>query len=70
MYTTKRAVIKAFWEANPTLSKKRYRYSWSQLDKTAELVYPIDTRCAFVDYVDGLQKANLITEKMAESITL
>lgn len=63
--------IKAlFWETFPDLSRRRYRYSWNPSDKTAELVYPIDTRCAFVDFVDALHRAGQITDKQANSITL
>lgn len=63
--------IKAlFWETFPDLPRRRYRYSWNPNDKTAELVYPIDTRCAFVDFVDALHRAGQITDKQADSITL
>ena len=63
--------IKAlFWETFPELPRRRYRYSWNPSDKTAELVYPIDTRCAFVDFVDALHRAGQITDKQADSITL
>ncbi len=63
--------IKAlFWETFPNLPRRRYRYSWNPSDKTAELVYPIDTRCAFVDFVDALHRAGQITDKQADSITL
>ena len=58
--------IKAlFWETFPDLPRRRYRYSWNRTDKTAELVYPIDTRCAFVDFVDALHRAGQITDKQA-----
>lgn len=63
--------IKAlFWETFPDLPRRRYRYSWNPSDKTAELVYPIDTRCAFVDFVDALHRAGQITDKQANSITI
>ena len=63
--------IKAlFWETFPNLPRRRYRYSWNSSDKTAELVYPVDTRCAFVDFVDALHRAGQITDKQADSITL
>ena len=63
--------IKAlFWETFPDLPRRRYRYSWNPSDKTAELVYPIDTRCAFVDFIDALHRAGQITDKQADSITL
>ncbi len=31
---------------------------------------PADLRMAFVDYVDGLQKSGIITEKLAANVTL
>ena len=31
---------------------------------------PADIRMAFVDYIDGLQKSGIITEKLASTITL
>lgn len=59
-----------FWQTHPDLPRRRYRYSWNQSDKSAELVYPIDTRCAFVDFIDALHRAGEITEKTADRITL
>jgi len=59
-----------FWKTHPNLPRRRYRYSWNQSDKTAELVYPIDTRCAFVDFIDALHRAGQITDRTAERITL
>lgn len=70
MLTTQKQIRAAFWEAHPTLPKRRYRYSWSQNDKNAELVYPVDTRCAFVDFVDYLQSDGQITETLANRATL
>lgn len=70
MFTTQKQIIAAFWELHPGLPRRRYRYSWNGKDKTAELVYPIDTRCAFVDYVDALHRDGMISDTMAERITL
>ena len=70
MYTTQKQIRELFWEMNPDLSKKRHRYSWNQNDKSAELVYSIDTRCAFVDFVDYLQSTGQITEALANRVTL
>ena len=60
----------AFWEAFPDLPRRRYRYSPTRSDKTAELVYPIDTRCAFVDFLDQLQRDGTISEALANRATL
>lgn len=68
--TNQKQIRAAFWEAFPDLPRRRYRYSWNPRDKTAELVYPIDTRCAFVDYLDQLQRDGVISESLANRATL
>ena len=68
--TNQKQIRAAFWEAFPDLPRRRYRYSWNPRDKTAELVYPIDTRCAFVDYLDQLQRNGIISESLANRATL
>jgi hypothetical protein len=70
MLTNQAQIRAAFWEAFPELPRRRYRYSWNRNDKTAELVYPIDTRCAFVDFVDSLQRNGQISEALADRATL
>jgi hypothetical protein len=68
--TNQKQIRAAFWAAHPDLPRRRYRYSWSRSDKTAELVYPVDTRCAFVDFVDQLQQSGQISENLASRATL
>lgn len=68
--TNQKQIRAAFWEAFPDLPRRRYRYSWNPRDKTAELVYPIDTRCAFVDYLDQLQRDGVISESLANRAKL
>lgn len=70
MYTSQKQIRAAFWLAFPDLPRRRYRYSPNRSDKTAELVYPIDTRCAFVDFVDHLARDGQITEALADRATL
>ena len=70
MYTNQKQLRAAFFEAFPNLPRRRYRYSWRKNDKTAELVYPVDTRCAFVDWIDALQREGLISEALANRATL
>ncbi len=70
MYTNQKQIRAAFFEAFPDLPRRRYRYSWRSNDKTAELVYPIDTRCAFVDFLDSLHRAGLISDALAQRATL
>lgn len=69
-YTTQKQVRAAFWESYPDLPRRRYRYSPNRSDKTAPLVYPIDTRCAFVDFVDFLEKSGDIGPDLADRVTL
>ncbi len=59
-----------FWETHPGLPRRRHRYGWSKSDRTAELVHHVDTRCAFVDFIDALHRAGQITDRTAERITL
>ncbi len=70
MYTNQKQIRVAFFEAFPDLPRRRYRYSWRRNDKTAELVYPVDTRCAFVDFVDSLHRDGLISDALAQRATL
>ena len=68
--TNQKQIRTAFWQAFPDLPRRRYRYSWRHNDKTAELVYPTETRCAFVDYLDYLSRSGQITEALANRATL
>lgn len=53
----------AFWDNFPQF-KSQYRKTYKQNQ------YNTDIRCAFVDFVDYLQKDNQITEKLANRVTL
>ena len=68
--TNQKQIRAAFWEAFPDLPRRRYRYSPNRSDKTAPLVFPIDTRCAFVDYLAQLQRDGIISESLANRATL
>lgn len=70
MYTNQKQVREAFWQAFPDLPRRRYRYSLSRSDKSAKLVYPVDTRCAFVDFIDYLKRDGMISDALADRITL
>jgi hypothetical protein len=70
MMTSQAQIRAAFWQAFPDLPRRRYRYSWNPRDKSAELVYPIDTRCAFVDFLDSLERNGQISEALANRATL
>jgi len=70
MYTNQKQIRAAFWESFPDLPRRRYRYNPNRSDKTAQLVYPIDTRCAFVDFIDQLQREGTISDALADRATL
>lgn len=70
MMTNQTQIRAAFWQAFPEVPRRRYRYSPNRSDKTAELVYPIDTRCAFVDFLDSLHRSGQISEALANRATL
>jgi len=62
---TAREVRAAFWKAHPECRRKRIR------DHAGTgLMYPADTRCAFVDFVDHLARAGEISESVAARVTL
>lgn len=65
MYTTQVQVRKAFWEAHPNLSRKKIPHYNGK-----EKMYTTDTRCAFVDFVDHLEKSGMINESLAHRVTL
>ena len=67
---TQKEIRVLFWALHPNLPKRRHRYSWNKNDKTAELVYAVDARCAFVDFVDQLQRNGEISESLADRVTL
>jgi len=69
-FTNQKQLRAAFWEAHPGLPRRRYRYAWTQADKTAELVYPTDTRVAFVDWLDAMHHDGRISESLANRATL
>ncbi len=70
MITNQKQLRALFWATFPDLPRRRYRYSPNRSDKTAPLVFPIDTRVTWCDWIDGLQKDNEITEALANRATL
>jgi peptidoglycan/xylan/chitin deacetylase (PgdA/CDA1 family) len=67
-YTTQAQVRAAFWrdhEGIPGISKRKIR------DYRGDgKMYNTDTRCAFCDYCDYLQKDGQISEALARRVTL
>ena len=63
--TTLRQLRKEFWETFPNLPRQKIT-DYSGNGK----MYQTDTRCAFVDWLDGLSKAGDVTQEFAERATL
>jgi len=68
--TNQKQIRAAFGAAHPTLIRRRHRYAWSASDKTAELVHHVDARCAFADYIDQLARDGIISNELAQRVTL
>jgi hypothetical protein len=68
--TTQKEIRAAFWAAHPTLTRRRHRYAWSASDKTAELVYHVDARVSFDNYIDQLARDGIISNALAQRVTL
>ena len=65
MYTTQKQIRAAFWQAFPDLPRRKIPdYSGKST------MYPTDTRCIFVDFVDHLHRSGQITEALANRATL
>lgn len=64
--TNQRDLRREFWATFPELSRKRSRIFTGPMQNA----YCADTRMAFVDWLDGLQKGGQISGKLAERATL
>jgi hypothetical protein len=58
MYTTQKQIRSAFYAEHPTAKRKPQNQQ------------PTDTRCAFVDWLDSLHRAGLISDSLANRATL
>ena len=65
MMTTQKQVRALFWGIFPDLPRRRI-VDYAGTGK----MYPTDTRCAFVDFVDRLARDGEISESLAERVTL
>ena len=65
MITTQRELRRLFFSTFPDVPRKKIRnYAGDGL------MYPTDTCCAWVDWIDGLQRDGIISEQLAERATL
>jgi hypothetical protein len=64
-YTTQKALRAAFWDRFPSLTRRRIK------DYTGTgLMHCTDTRCAWVDWIDYLEKDRQISTELAQRATL
>lgn len=67
MLSNQKQIREQFWAAHPELeetARKRGTFSKGQNSQNC------DTRCAFVDFVDSMQKSGQISEKLANRAVL
>lgn len=62
-YTNQRDLRAAFWDTFPNLSRRK-------IGPPEHRSYTTDTRCAFVDFVDGLHRDGQISDALAQRTTL
>jgi hypothetical protein len=68
--TNQKQIRAAFWEAHPTANRKKYpARDWTREDKSRR-DYCTNTRCAFVDFVDHLNRSQIISDQLASRATL
>lgn len=63
--TNQRQLRREFWETFPNVPKRRIT-NYSGNGK----MWPTDTRCAFVDWLDALSKSGDVSPELAERATL
>ena len=65
MMTSQKQIRAAFWATFPNLPRRKIK----DYAGTGRM-YHVDTRCAFVDFVDYLQTSGQISEDLAYRVTL
>lgn len=68
-YTTQTEVRAAFWRDNPQ-AQRSYINGPRRPVVAPQNYQPVDTRCAFVDFVDALQRDGQISAVLAGRVTL
>ncbi len=64
-YTTQKQVRAAFWRDHPQAMRRKIpNYSGNGT------MHVTDTRCMFTDYIDHLSKEGLISQELAQRVTL
>lgn len=75
MMTTQREIRACFWAEHPQLSRKvarpgSQRGSGRLYRRPTQNDYPADTRMAFCDFIEFLQRDGEISEELAGRVTL
>lgn len=65
MITTQKELRREFWAQHPHLPRRKIR-NYAGTDT----MYPTDTRCAWVDWIDYMQKDGQISDALADRATL
>jgi hypothetical protein len=65
MITTLKELRAEFWRQHPELSRRRIR---NYAD--TGLMFPTDTRVAFVDWIDGMERSGQVSTALAQRATL
>jgi hypothetical protein len=63
--TTLKQLRKKFWETFPNVPRTKITHYSGQ-----GKMWPTDTRCAFVDWIDALSRNGEISQEFAERATL
>lgn len=66
-YTSQRAIRAAFWESHP--EHEAYALKW-EIKTAPHNRHNTETRTAFCDFVDSLQRSGQISENLAFRVTL
>ena len=69
MLTTQEQVRRQFWLNHPDLPR-RFINGRTKPQIAPQNYQRTDTRCAFVNYIDHLQRSGIITEALAQRVTL
>ena len=67
---TEAQVRAAFWQSHPSIQRRHTVASNGRIIRAPQNQQPVDTRVAFVDYVDSLERNGVITEALASRVTL
>lgn len=72
MYTTQKQVREAFWQAWRDGQFKGMNVTPRRITNYSGngKMHNTDTRCAFVDFLDGLSKSNMLKDGLVERATL